>query len=1175
MRKHVQIALLLALMVCAAGAWAQDTFGTIAGVVQDPTGAAIPGAKIVITNTDKGIVVREVESDADGRYKVPKLPIGFYSVSVEAKGFKKTTISNIKLNVAEIYRSDVTLQIGSVVETVTVEAAALQVETETAIAGNLITGDQIRELGLNNRNYEQLVGLSPGVTYGGTDQLYVGTTNPAGQTNTLSFSINGQRTSANNWTVDGADNVDRGSNLTLLNYPSVEAIAEFKVMRNIYSAEFGRAASGNVNVVTRSGSKEFHGNGYEFVRNDIFNANTYINNASLIKRPPLRYNNFGWTLGGPVFIPGVWNSDPANRKTFFFFSQEFRRQNVPASITAIVPTAAEKAGNFSRPVCITPQFFGSSCPLANQGTTIAAINPTAQEYLTAIWNSMPTPTNVATHQFFTNFISQFKTRQELARVDQIFNQHWSMFVRFLNDSIPTIEPGGLFTGAVLPGVSTTSTNSPGRSLVVKSVNVITPTFVAESGYAYSYGAIVSRLAGTMSSAVSTITTPLPFAVTLGRIPSVSYTNGASTVTGFGPYDDFNRNHNIFSNLSKQFSRHTLRFGFTYNHYQKTENAAGNNAATFNFNSNDAVIVDSLGAPLTGTALADARFQQTWANFLLGDVNTFTQASVDLTPDIQTNQWEFYAQDSWKVLSNLTVDFGARWSIFRQPHDNNHFLTTFDPSLFDPTHAPTINAGPAAVGGVAAGNITSAVGTYDPLNGILIAGASGARFGSKVARENNHDIAPRFGFAWDPWKNGKTSIRGGYGIAFDSGLVGILEQNIFANPPFTQSVSISNTLFSNPTLAAPSVSSTPTVLRATSPNMRTPYAQSFSLDVQRELPWRMVAAVGYYGNIGIHLIGIVDLNQPTPGQLIIRNGIPDNCLAATPPPAPPALPTTCNVTGRNSPHINAIRPYLGYGPINMIISDFTSNYNSFQVSIQKRFLSTGSLNLSYTWSHGLTTSQTDRSSSPQNHYNLRGDYGASQLDRRHVLNANWFYDLPWMKDQHGFVGHILGGWEISGILYMYTGLPLTVTTTGFDPGGQGYNISTSTASGRPNLLNSPSHNDGGMSFQNGVGLPWLDTSVYGLVCPTGQLANQFCATPGPGTSGRGVARGPGFWKIDFAVFKNILITERVNFQMRAETFNLFNHTNPNAVSTGMQASTFGRITSYRDPREMQFGFKLSF
>ncbi|MBI1737625.1 MAG: adenylyl cyclase, partial [Acidobacteria bacterium] len=320
------------------------------------------------------------------------------------------------------------------------------------------------------------------------------------------------------------------------------------------------------------------------------------------------------------------------------------------SVRRSATTTSAGQGIFSRTVCIAPNTYTSACPVGSTGTTIAAINPIAQEYLTAIWNSMPVPTDPTTHQWFGTFQSQFKTRQELARVDHVFGPRWSVFGRFLNDTIPTKEPGGLFTGAALPGVSNTSTNSPGRSWVVKSVNVFTPSFIMEAGYAYSYGAIISRLDGKISSSKSTITTPLPFTVTLGRIPATSFTSGASTVTGFGPYDDFNRNHNVFANLSKQFRRHTIKFGFTYNHYQKTENAGGNNAATFNFNTNGAVTTG-----LTGTALADARFQQTWANFLLGDVNTFTQASLDLTPDIQTNQLETYVQDSWKVHPNLTLD----------------------------------------------------------------------------------------------------------------------------------------------------------------------------------------------------------------------------------------------------------------------------------------------------------------------------------------------------------------------------------------------------------------------------------------------------------------------------------------------------------------------------------------
>jgi len=1152
------VAVLFGSLVAVA-AQAQETFGTISGTVLDPSGAAIPGAKVIITNTDKGVVVREVETGPDGFYTVPKLVIGHYSVTVEAKGFKKSTVSAIELNVAEIYRADVTMQIGSFGETVTVEAAALQVESESATVGSLISGAQVRELSLNNRNYEQLVSLSPGVSYGGTDQLYIGTTNPFGQTNVLSFSINGQRTSANNWTVDGADNVDRGSNLTVLNYPSVEAIAEFKVLRNIYSAEFGRAASGNVNVITRSGGKDWHGNVYEFVRNDIFNANTYIANANRISRPPLRYNNFGYTFSGPVILPGIYNPSKDSRKTFFFFSQEFRRTNVPAPRTAIVPTAQEKQGIFTRPVCIAPNTFTTSCPAGSTGTTIASINPIAQEYLNAIWNNMPEPSNPLTHEAFVIFRSLFNHRQELARVDHIFSPRWSVFVRFLNDSIPTKEPGGLFTGAVLPGVSNTSTASPGRTWVVKSVNTFTPSLLMEAGYAYSYGAIISRVDGTISSAQSSITTPLPFTVTLGRIPATSFTNGASTVTGFGPYDDFNRNHNLFANLSKQFSKHILRFGATYHHYQKTENAAGNNAGTFNFNFNGAVTTGPTGAPLTGTDLADARFQQTWANFLLGDVNLFTQASLDLTPDIQTNQFEVYAQDSWRVRPNLTVDFGLRYSLFRQPHDENRLLTTFDPSAYDPAKAPTVSA--------TTGLITSAAGTFDPLNGVIIAGAPGAKYGSKASAEDNLNFAPRIGFAWDPWSNGKTAIRGGYGISYDSGLVGILEQNIFANPPFTQSVSISNTRFENPAAAVPTLSASPTVLRATSPTMKIPYAQSYSLDVQRELPWKTILAVGYYGNKGTNLIGIADINQPAPGKLLIRNGVPVICVAGQ-------ANTPCFTTNTNSPHINSVRPFLGYGPINSILSIFTSNYNSMQVSVQKRFTGNSSVNMSYTWSHGLTTAQTDRSSSPQNHFDIRGEYGASQLDRRHLFNVNWIYELPWMKDQRGFVGHALGGWQTSGIIYAYTGLPLTVTTSGFDPGGQGYNIATSTASGRPDLIGNP-NGPQGTNFLN-VGPTWLNTSAFASVCPTsGQSPIEFCSNPRPGTSGRGVVYGPGFWRADFSIYKNFMITEQVRFQFRWETFNLFNHTNPNTVNTTQTSLTFGRITGYRDPREMQFGFKLSF
>jgi hypothetical protein len=360
--------------------------------------------------------------------------------------------------------------------------------------------------------------------------------------------------------------------------------------------------------------------------------------------------------------------------------------------------------------------------------------------------------------------------------------------------------------------------------------------------------------------------------------------------------------------------------------------------------------------------------------------------------------------------------------------------------------------------------------------------------------------------------------------------------------------------------APTISALPITLRGSPYQSDVPYVQSFSLDVQQELPWNSILAIGYYGNVGHHLLGIVDLNQPQPGRLLIVAGIPAPSQTGTPP-----VPT-------GVPHINAIRPYKGFGSINTVLPIMDSNYNSLQTSFQKRFKGTSQIALNYTWSKGLTTAQTDRSSAPQNVYCIGCDYGPTQFDRRHIFNANFVYELPWFSSQQGVVGHLLGGWETSGIVFLYSGLPLTVTTSGVDPAGQGYNQSTSTAGGRPDLIGDP-HGAEGTDFHTNppIGPTWFNTAAFAPVCP----ATGSCAVSRPGTSPRGVVYGPGFERVDFSLFKNIKVTEQVKLQFRTEVFNLFNHTNPNAVGTTFGTSTFGRVTSYRDPREMQFGLKLSF
>ncbi|MFL6212799.1 MAG: TonB-dependent receptor domain-containing protein [Blastocatellia bacterium] len=1134
--------LLLGLFVMAIPAHAQDITGSIVGIVHDANGAAVAGATITVRDLTKDVVARTLTTNEDGVYSAPLLLAGRYAVTVEATGFKKYTKTDIQLNVNDRLTVDVTLEAGAITEEIHVEAGATQVELQTATAGSLVSSVEVRELPLNNRNFVQLVTLLPGVSSTMTDQAYIGTTNPFGQTNTISISINGGRTSQNAWTIDGADNVDRGSNLTLLNYPSVDAIAEFKVLRNHYSAEYGRSASGHVNVITKSGGHDFHGNFYEFFRNDKLNANPFFNNLTgrfttdptakapdvivaqsdpragheRTARPILRYNNFGYTIGGPVFIPGVYNKD--HNKTFFFFSQEFRRVITYASLNATVPSAAERQGIFSAPICIATNAAGTAC--TQSATSIANINPAARAYLQDIYSNIPLP-NSGTNTLISNVRNVFNHRQELVRVDHNFSPKVTLAVRYLHDTIPTEEPGGLFTGLTVPGVATTRTDSPGYSWVARSVQTLRPTLLNEVGYAFSYGAIISRPIGLALSENSpnvTSAIKLPFAVTLDRIPSIS--PGYAGVAGFGPYDDFNRNHNVFDNVTWIRGTHTLKFGTSMNFYQKTENAGGNNVGAFSF----ATTPRPAGSAATTT-------MQQWANFLLGNVSTFTQADQDLTPDIRMRQFEFYAQDDFRWKPNLTINIGVRYSRFRQPYDKSGKLTNFDPAAYDPTKAVQINA--------TTGNIIP--GTGDPLNGILIAGQS-SPFGDKIAPESNNNFAPVFGFAWDPNKDGKTSIRGGYGISYDVSLVGVLEQNIFGNPPYVNNVTISNTVLNNPASVLPSISAAPKAIRGTPNTKDMPYVQQWSLDIQRELAKSFVIAVGYYGSKGTHLPGIVDLNEVPPGAAVAAGII---------------TPGT-QVTAALTPRLNAVRPYKGFSSIGSIQNWFNSNYNSLQVAVDKSFKDSSLVRLSYTWSHALTDNQTDRNSAPQSIYDRAADYGPSQLDRRHILSLNYVYMLPFFRNQHGFLGQTLGGWEFSGITSAASGSPFTVTTTGIDPGALGF-LGTSPAAGRPDLTGSPTLPRGARTrFQ------YFNPFAFQLV-PAGVTR--------PGNSPRGIIIGPGYQKWDMTLAKRWKFTENVNLQFRAEAYNVFNHTNFLGLNTTFGSTTFGQVTGTRDPRLIQFALKL--
>lgn len=1150
---------LLLGLLWTISAIAQVTTGSIAGTVTDSSGAVVSNATITITNTDRKSVIRTVNTLSGGQFSAPLLPIGHYSLSIEAPGFKKYVQDGIVLNASDRLTVNPVLVVGAATQQISVEANALQVETQSTQAAGLITGTQVRELALNGRNWEQLVTLVPGVSDAGqSDQLYVGAFAPQG-TNLVTFSMNGGRREENNYMIDGADNIDRGSNLTLLSFPSVDSIAEFRVIRGQYDPEYGRAASGQVNVITKSGTANLHGNVYEFWRNDALNARPFSSLYPVVTRhiPYLRYNDFGGTIGGPVWIPKIYEQ---KNKTFFFFSEEVRRNLNYTNGSAIVPTQGMLTGQFAHPVCVA---FDATNNCTATGTSIPTIDPVAAAYIKDIYSKYPTANN-GLFGYTSVLKGIYNFREEIYKIDHQFNQKFSISGKMLRDSIPTQEAGGLFTNIALDGIGTTSTNSPGHNYTIRGTLTLSPTFLIEPGYAYSYGAITSSPIGLVAAknspdVISAVV--LPYTSTLDRVPNITMTGGTAPAS-FGPYKDYNRNHTAFANVTKVHGGHTFKFGGTYYHYNKQENAGGTNAGAYTFNNN--------GLPAAGGAIS---FEQAWANFLLGRVSTFAQSSFDLTANIMDNQFEWYAQDTWRIKPNVTLSYGMRWSFFRQPTDADGHLGQFDPAYYDPAKAPCILPnGNLDTSLNASGQIVSACNpNFSPLNGYIFAnpptGGTKSPYGSKVGKEDNRGIAPRIGVAWDPWNDGKTSVRAGYGIFYDNGQeFGNAENDVFLGTGFLTNLSVTNTTTANPTGGTRSFSPAAPQLQSRIPiDYKYPYTQQWSLDIQHNVLNGWILDVGYYGNNGIHLPGFFDGNQPAVNSYL-------NCTTATPCMSGPNAITfnqtiagqdVVAVTGANTTKLNVLRPYIGYNGGNFFEGIYTSNYNSLQTQLQKQFTSNTLINISYTWSHGLTTYQADRSTGSimPVQGNIRQNYGPDIGDRRHVLTANFVWDLPWMKAQQGLVGHVLGGWEVSGVQTFQTGLPATVASNQVvDPTGADC-LGPSPCSLRANQVGNPNVGQP-QSYEN-----WFNASAF-----TNPVVGQTTIP----SEQPGAVREPGFWRTDIGMFKNLKFTERLNGQFRAEAFNAFNHLNPICcASFTTSSSLYNKIRSARDPRIMELALKLQF
>ncbi|HZG53459.1 MAG TPA: carboxypeptidase regulatory-like domain-containing protein [Pyrinomonadaceae bacterium] len=1188
MRHHLEIAcrtLILSLMLCTglSLAHAQDITGALNGIVKDTTGAAVAGATVTISDESKNIVIRTVTTGEEGEYSAPSLPVGIYSVAVEAPNFKKSIQTNIKVDVGQRRSVDVNLEAGNIAETVTVEADPVAVELTTAAASTVINGDQVRELSINNRNFVQLVTLAPGVSSDLADQVYVGNVNPEGQANTINLSVNGARSSQNTFTVDGADITDRGSNITIQAFPSVDSIGEFRVLRSLYPAESGNSGGGQVNVVTRSGGEDFHGSLFEFVRNERLNANDFFSNQTApvgrtpdgrAKRRPFRYNNYGFTVGGPIYFFNFGEGSDGGifkklKRTFFFFSEEQRRDLRYPTLNSTVPDANLRSGVFPIPVCINRNDVpGATCTGANilpANTPLPAnlFNPAAVSYLNQIYSKIPLPTNPATYGLISAAVNKADFRQEIIKIDHNFTDTLSAFYRYENDKIPTLDSNALFSsGSGLPGVSTTQTNSPGRAHTFQTTYVVNPRAIIEGRYAYSYGAILSENVGLISTRNSTNPVTLPFANTRDRITSIAG-NGFSNIQGFGPYDNFSNKRIMGASLSLVNGGHTMKFGGNYSKYRKNENALildANGANQGIFTAFSAALPQGVTASTVNQNL------QRWANFLVGNALTFVQGKFDYTGDLRQHNYEAYAQDEWRFRPNLTLYYGVRYSQFSQPTDKNGRLSNFDPRLYNPANAPQVTGAGNRVAGT--GNFCNGmyVNSQNYQTAVNCTPAT-SPFGEQVVETAKNNFAPRVGLAWDPFGEGRTSVRTGYGIYHEQILSGWLLQMIGQNPPYQENFTISNTRLDNPGASATNPpSAAASTIRGMDPDWHTPYTQHWSLDVQHQLTSNTVASIGYYGSKGTHLIGVVEINELPPGRALNSQCAPGANTFQTPGVTlvPCLVPGTGFFTTAATNLIDQLRPYKGYRSITMLSPRFNSNYHSMQVSAQHRFAGESQVNLAYTWSKNLTDSQTDRSTAPQNSYDIRSEYARATLDRRHVFSLNYIYELPFFRSQEGFTGKLLGGWQASGIVTYNTGLPFTATTSAFDPAGLGF-IPAAIAGGRPNLLCDPNAN-----------APRTQQEYFNTACfQANPAANETNIVNLPGSAGRGVINGPSTSRVDFTMTKNIRFNESMRLQLRGEAFNILNHTNFRSLGTNRTLGTFGQVTAVRDPRTIQLGVKFYF
>lgn len=1055
--------ILIVVFSLATSVGAQTHRASVRGTISDPNGAVIPGVKIALLNADTH-ENRIATSNADGEYAITSLPAGNYFLTVEAPGFERLP-QRLELRVNQELRADITMMVARVSD-IAVDATIFspaELKKDSSSLGTVIENRQVEGLPLDGRNFFELGLLVPGAAPAAPGSA-------GSARGDFSFSVNGAREDSNNFLLDGVYNVDPKLN-TYGVRPPVDAIREFEMLTSSYDAAFGRNPGAQVNVVLKSGSNNFHGSLFEFYRNGALDARNFFAPSGEPKPKYLR-NQFGGSLGGPI----------KHDRTFFFGDYEGTRSREGITRITNVPTALERAGDFSQSLFGNPIDPFTGMPFPGGVIGPGRINPVGR----AIAALYPLPNRKVPFQNFVSSPTQRDRNDSFdARVDHRLASRANLTFRYSFGDRNLFEP---FTGSGFSLVSGFGDTVKRRSqnAMAALTFVFTPNLVNETRVA------LSRVASsvTQEASRSNPNVGLPVISPNIRDAGLSFI----TVTGFSPLGDEGNNpqsgvtnvYQVLDAATYVHGSHLIKFGADLRFAQQNAFRDVESRGRLQF---------SPFAQISGNALAD---------LLLGFPLLTSVAHVDNPQHLRTQSYNFYLNDSFRIRPRLTLNAGLRYEY----------------------NTPPVDAADRA-------------NVYDVASRTLVrVGTNGVPRGGFTPDKNN--FAPRLGFAWTLGEDQKTVLRAGYGVYYDQSSLAPGEALYFNSPFFDN-----NIFFSLPglplTLSNPFPSFFPFPLPdsalAIQRDLRTAYMQHWNLNVQRELARNTVLEISYVGSKGTKLLTARDINQPQPSAL---------------PPGLPFVP----------------RPNPQFDDIDLLESRANSNYHSLQARYQQRLSSGLAALVSYTWSRSIDDASNFFSSAgdpnfPQNSYAARSERGRSNFDVSHRLSASYSYDLPFGKGRRylrdsGLVSTILGGWQTFGIVTLQTGRPFTVALLSeIDNSGTGRSILGFGANDRPNVVGNP-----GLSQRSPQ--QWFNQSAF-----------AFPARGTFGNAGRNIIEGPAFQKVNASLVKNTPLSERLNLQIRAEVFNLFNHPNLNLPDNFLGSPTFGQITSAGDPRHIQFGVKLLF